>query len=80
MVYLLTSLPRYRVSSSLSNIGIIFMDSPGREQSLDRVIFLHIFMRRSRLNDVRASITIVNIRKIIQNVLEYRSIQIIFWE
>ena len=33
------------------------------QKSLDRAIFLYIFMRKVRLNGVGASITIVHIRK-----------------
>ena len=33
------------------------------QKSLDRATFLYIFMRKLRLNGVRASITIVHVRK-----------------
>ena len=42
------------------------------QKSLDRALFLYIFINEVRLSGVRASIIIVHM-KILQNVMKYRS-------
>ena len=48
------------------------------QKSLDRALFLYIFIHEIRSSGVRASITIVQHSKILQNVAKYRSIEILF--
>ena len=48
------------------------------QKSLDRAIFLYIFILKIRLSGVRASNSIVHIQKFyILNVMKYRLIQIL---